>query len=45
MAITETIGTHIRELRDKKRLTQPELAEKIDIKRPSITAYESGNNS
>jgi transcriptional regulator with XRE-family HTH domain len=43
MDIKETLGTHIRELRDKKRLTQPELAEKIDIKRPSITAYESGN--
>jgi transcriptional regulator with XRE-family HTH domain len=43
MDIKETIGTHIRELRDKKRLTQPELAEKIEIKRPSITAYESGN--
>jgi transcriptional regulator with XRE-family HTH domain len=43
MAVKETIGTHIRELREKKRLTQPELAEKIDIKRPSITAYESGN--
>jgi transcriptional regulator with XRE-family HTH domain len=43
MDIKETIGTHIRELRDKKRLTQPEVAEKINIKRPSITAYESGN--
>jgi transcriptional regulator with XRE-family HTH domain len=43
MDIKETIGTHIRELREKKRLTQPELAEKIDIKRPSITAYEGGN--
>ncbi len=43
MAIKETIGTHIRELREEKRLTQPELAEKVDIKRPSITAYESGN--
>ena len=43
MGIKETIGTRIRELREKKRLTQPELAEKINIKRPSITAYESGN--
>ena len=43
MDIKEIIGTHIRELRDKKRLTQPELAGKIEIKRPSITAYESGN--
>ena len=43
MAIKETIGTRIRELREKKRLTQPELAEIIEIKRPSITAYESGN--
>jgi transcriptional regulator with XRE-family HTH domain len=43
MAIKETIGTHIRELREEKRLTQPELAEKIGIKRPSITAYESRN--
>jgi transcriptional regulator with XRE-family HTH domain len=43
MDIKETIGTHIRELREKKRLTQPELAEEINIKRPSITAYEGGN--
>ena len=43
MAIKETIGTRIKELREKKRLTQPELAEIINIKRPSITAYESGN--
>jgi len=43
MDIKETIGTHIRELREKNKLTQPELAEKINIKRPSITAYESGN--
>ncbi len=43
MDIKEIIGTHIRELREKKRLTQPELAEEINIKRPSITAYEGGN--
>jgi Predicted transcriptional regulators len=43
MDIKETIGARIRELREEKRLTQPELAEKITIKRPSITAYESGN--
>ncbi len=43
MDIKETIGAHIRELREKRRLTQPELAEKINIKRPSITAYEGGN--
>ncbi len=43
--IKATMGNIIKNLREEKRLTQLELAEKIAIKRTSVIAYESGNQA
>lgn len=38
------VGSRIRELRKKKKLTQKELGEKIGVKDNTITSYEKGVN-
>ena len=35
----------IRELRKEKKITQVQLAEKLDLKQPTIAAWESGRTS
>jgi len=39
------LGSRLKELRNKKKLTQKQLAEKINVTHVSISGYESGNRS
>lgn len=39
------IGKYIRRMREEKKLTQEQLAEKIGVKPASLSLYESGDRS
>ena len=39
------LGIRLKELRNQKKLTQKQLAEKINVTHVSISGYESGNRS
>ena len=39
------LGTRLKILRNQKKLTQKQLAEKINVTHVSISGYESGNRS
>ena len=43
--MNDSIGAKLRILRRERRLTQEELADKIGIKRPTISNYEIGRRS
>lgn len=39
------LGTRLKDLRNQEKLTQKQLAEKINVTHVSISGYESGNRS
>ena len=43
--ISEQVGQLIREARQKKGLTQPELAERLGVTKGAVSAYETGKQN
>lgn len=43
--MNESIGAKLRTLRKERKLTQQELADRLGIKRPSISNYEIGRRT
>ncbi len=40
--IRKAFGVRLKELRKQKKLTQKELAEKVDVRHPQLNKYECG---
>ena len=45
ISITKQVGTHIRDIRKSKGVTQRELGERLGISEVAVNRYEAGNQN